>query len=185
MKRLVTSLNVCSRVQGLGYELKDPRFKYRREKAIFLFLLDLSDGLWNPPSILLKGYWDFIPEVKRPEREADHSPSSNAEVKNVWSYTPYFPCTHLCRGQGKRFASPWLDWRDLWQDTRCTYTVIWRLVRVTIGAMEVLGLRICSFSYPACKTHATWLSFLASPTLPNFSTLSLKRHDFQRNSYRT
>jgi hypothetical protein len=25
--------------------------------------------------------------VKRPRREADHSPSSNAEVKNAWSYT--------------------------------------------------------------------------------------------------
>jgi len=26
-------------------------------------------------------------EVKRPGREADHSPPSNAEVKNAWSYT--------------------------------------------------------------------------------------------------
>jgi hypothetical protein len=25
--------------------------------------------------------------VQRPEREADHSPTSSAEVKNVWSYT--------------------------------------------------------------------------------------------------
>jgi hypothetical protein len=25
--------------------------------------------------------------VKRPEHEADHSPSSSAEVKNAWSYT--------------------------------------------------------------------------------------------------
>jgi hypothetical protein len=27
------------------------------------------------------------PEVKRPGREADHSPPSSAEVKNAWSYT--------------------------------------------------------------------------------------------------
>jgi hypothetical protein len=26
-----------------------------------------------------------FPEVKRPEREAEHSPPSNAEVKNAWS----------------------------------------------------------------------------------------------------
>jgi hypothetical protein len=26
-------------------------------------------------------------EVKRPEREADNSPPSGAEVKNAWSYT--------------------------------------------------------------------------------------------------
>jgi hypothetical protein len=27
------------------------------------------------------------PGVKRPRREADHSPPSSAEVKNAWSYT--------------------------------------------------------------------------------------------------
>jgi hypothetical protein len=27
----------------------------------------------------------FHPEVKRPGREADHSPPSSAEVKNAWS----------------------------------------------------------------------------------------------------
>jgi hypothetical protein len=27
-------------------------------------------------------------EAKRPGREADHSPSSSADVKNAWSYTP-------------------------------------------------------------------------------------------------
>jgi hypothetical protein len=28
-----------------------------------------------------------FPGVKRPGREADHSPPSSAEVKNTWSYT--------------------------------------------------------------------------------------------------
>jgi hypothetical protein len=32
--------------------------------------------------------------VKRPGREADHSPPSSAEVKNAWSYT-YTPLIHL------------------------------------------------------------------------------------------
>jgi len=32
--------------------------------------------------------------VKRPEREADHSPPSSAEVKDAWSYTS-FPAIHL------------------------------------------------------------------------------------------
>jgi hypothetical protein len=27
------------------------------------------------------------PEVKRPPREADHSPPPSSEVKNAWSYT--------------------------------------------------------------------------------------------------
>jgi hypothetical protein len=29
--------------------------------------------------------------VKRPRREADHSPPSSAEVKNAWSYTSTTP----------------------------------------------------------------------------------------------
>jgi hypothetical protein len=29
----------------------------------------------------------FFPEVKRPGREGDNSPPSNAEVKNKWSFT--------------------------------------------------------------------------------------------------
>jgi hypothetical protein len=28
-----------------------------------------------------------LPGVKRPGREADHSPSSNDKVKNAWNYT--------------------------------------------------------------------------------------------------
>jgi hypothetical protein len=41
--------------------------------------------LWGPPSlILIPG---FLPGLKRPGRETDHSPASNAEVKNEWNYT--------------------------------------------------------------------------------------------------
>jgi hypothetical protein len=32
-----------------------------------------------------------FPGVKRPGREADHSPPSSAEVKNAWSYTSTLP----------------------------------------------------------------------------------------------
>jgi hypothetical protein len=36
--------------------------------------------------------------VKKPEREADHSPPSSAEVKNTWSYTstPPYAFTDWC-----------------------------------------------------------------------------------------
>jgi hypothetical protein len=33
----------------------------------------------------------LTPGVKRPEREAKHSPPSSAEVKNAWSYTSTHP----------------------------------------------------------------------------------------------
>jgi hypothetical protein len=29
----------------------------------------------------------WVPGLKRPEREADHSPPPGAEVKNAWRYT--------------------------------------------------------------------------------------------------
>jgi len=44
------------------------------------------DLFWSPPSLLYSGTGALSPEVKRPEREADHLPPSNAEVKNVWCY---------------------------------------------------------------------------------------------------
>jgi hypothetical protein len=39
----------------------------------------------NPPSYPV-GTRDSFPGVKRPGREADHSPPSSAEVKNAWRY---------------------------------------------------------------------------------------------------
>ena len=39
--------------------------------------------------------WDFLPGVMRPEREVNHSPPSNTEVKNKWSKTFNSPkCLH-------------------------------------------------------------------------------------------
>jgi hypothetical protein len=42
---------------------------------------------WGPPNFLSNGYKGLSVGIKRPEREADHSTSSSAEVKNAWSYT--------------------------------------------------------------------------------------------------
>jgi hypothetical protein len=45
--------------------------------------LSRPERLWGPPSLLSTGYLG----LKRPGREADHSPPSSAEVKNAWGYT--------------------------------------------------------------------------------------------------
>ena len=45
------------------------------------------DRLWGPPSLLFNGYRDSLPGVVQPGREADHSRSPSAEVKNEWNYT--------------------------------------------------------------------------------------------------
>jgi hypothetical protein len=45
------------------------------------------DRFWNPPSLQSNGYQGNLSlGVKRPGREADHSPPSSAEVKNPCSY---------------------------------------------------------------------------------------------------
>jgi hypothetical protein len=38
-------------------------------------------------SLPINGYWSSFPGIKRPGCEVDHSPPSNAEIKNEWSYT--------------------------------------------------------------------------------------------------
>jgi hypothetical protein len=62
-------------------------FDSRRGLGIFLFTTVSRTALgptqphnqWVPEALSLG--------VKRPRREADHSPSFSAEVKNEWSYT--------------------------------------------------------------------------------------------------
>jgi hypothetical protein len=46
------------------------------------------DRLWGPLNLLPNGYWGLFPRgVKRPGREADHSPPTSADVKKMWGYT--------------------------------------------------------------------------------------------------
>jgi hypothetical protein len=71
----------------LGYGLDDREFESREGLEIFSSP-PCPDRLWGPPSLLTNGYQGaFSLEVKRPGSEADHPPSSSAEVKNAWSYT--------------------------------------------------------------------------------------------------
>jgi hypothetical protein len=45
------------------------------------------DRFWGPPWVP----GALSPGVKRPGREADHSPPASAEVKNTWTYTSALP----------------------------------------------------------------------------------------------
>jgi len=47
----------------------------------------IQTGSGARPAPCPMGRGDSLPRVKRPEREADHSPPYNVEVKNVWGYT--------------------------------------------------------------------------------------------------
>jgi hypothetical protein len=54
---------------------------------IFVFTIASRTALWptQPPIQWVPGAISL--GVKRPVREADHTPPSSAEVKNAWSYT--------------------------------------------------------------------------------------------------
>jgi len=55
----------------------------------------LPDFHWGPPDLLRNCYRCSFPMIKRPGREVDYSPSSNAAVKNDGSYTSTPPiCLH-------------------------------------------------------------------------------------------
>jgi hypothetical protein len=59
---------------------------------LLLQLLFVLERLCSLPSLLNSVYQDFLTGVKRPEREADHSPLPSAEIKNVWNI-PSLPHT--------------------------------------------------------------------------------------------
>jgi hypothetical protein len=79
----------------------DPLFPSPTQNSIQISLDDRAH-----PASYPVGTGALSPGVKRPGREADHLPLSNAEVKNTWSYTstpPYFIALCLIK-QGDNFA---------------------------------------------------------------------------------
>jgi hypothetical protein len=58
-------------------------------RIVIIILKSLHDLITNTPT---QSLIQWVPEavfpgIKRPGREADHSPPSGADVKNAWSYT--------------------------------------------------------------------------------------------------
>jgi hypothetical protein len=72
---------------ALGYGLDDRGFESRQGLGIILFTTASRPtlGPTQPPIQWVPGALSL--GVKVSGREADHSPSSSAEVKNAWSYT--------------------------------------------------------------------------------------------------
>jgi hypothetical protein len=89
-------MNVKSRDSSigiaLGYGLDDLGSRVRLPAGAGNFFTTASTTALEPTQPPIQ----WVPEalslgVKRPGREADHSPPSSAEVKNVWRYTSTSP----------------------------------------------------------------------------------------------
>jgi hypothetical protein len=109
----VPELFILAELQGCEYELWE-----------FFSSPPCPDRLWDPLSLLSKGYQGFfLLGVKRPRREADHSPPSSTEVKNAWSYTsnpPYvFMAWCLVKAQGQLYLTLLIHGISL-----CDYTIL-------------------------------------------------------------
>jgi len=53
------------------------------------------DRLWDPASLLFKGYGSCFPGLKQPGREVDHTSPFSAKGKNVWSYNSALPSPYV------------------------------------------------------------------------------------------
>jgi len=76
-KCLSTKLNKL-----LGYELDCPGFAFRWGYKIFFSSPKRQERLWGPPKLPIQWVPGFLPGVKQPGGEVEHSPTSSAEAKN-------------------------------------------------------------------------------------------------------
>jgi hypothetical protein len=70
-----------------GYGLHDQRGRNSSPDRVKSFLHLVQTGSGVHPTSYLMGTGALSPGVKRPGREADHSPPASAEVKKTWIYT--------------------------------------------------------------------------------------------------
>jgi hypothetical protein len=90
---LVVVVVVVVVVVGAGYWLDKKEVGVRFPVGSIIFSFPRRpDWLWGPPSLLCNGYAGALsPGLKRPGREADHSPPSSTEVRKRGSVRP-LPC---------------------------------------------------------------------------------------------
>jgi hypothetical protein len=90
----------------------DDGFEYRQQLGIFLFTTASRPHLepTQPPIQWVPGALSL--GLKRPQCEADHSPSSSAEVKNACSYTSIPQYAFMVRCSVKVLKVKIIQWSD-------------------------------------------------------------------------
>jgi hypothetical protein len=81
-----------------GYGLDGRMMEVRFSTALGNFLFDtVSTAVLGPTQLPIHWVLKALSlGVKKPGRDADHSPPSSAEVKNAWNYTSIPPiCLHV------------------------------------------------------------------------------------------
>jgi hypothetical protein len=72
----------------------------RQEQRIFFFATASGPVLEFFEPHTQRVPWSLSPGIRRPGNKANHSPSSNAEVTNAWSYTSTLPTSSWRRSTG-------------------------------------------------------------------------------------
>jgi hypothetical protein len=112
---------------ALGYGLDDrgSRVRFPTRAGNFSLHHCVQNGSGAHPVSYPMGTGGSFLGVKRPGREADHSPSSSAEVKNAWSYTSTpLGCLRgvvLSEAQGQLYLLPYRK-RDGWDISECDFS---------------------------------------------------------------
>jgi hypothetical protein len=75
--------------------MDDQGLEFRQGLGIFLFTTAFRPALGPTQPLIQWAPGTLSLGVKRPESEADNSPSSSPEVKNAWSYFSAPPIIHL------------------------------------------------------------------------------------------
>jgi hypothetical protein len=78
--------SIVSRATSYGLDDRGVRVQVLVRSRIFSSSCR-PDRLWSPPDFLSSGYQG----IKRPGRDADHSPQASTKVKKMWIYTSTHP----------------------------------------------------------------------------------------------
>jgi hypothetical protein len=152
-----------------GRSVFDPR---RGLLRVFLFYTASTPAL-GPTRSPIQFQWvagALSPGVKRPYREANHSPFSSSEVKNAWSYTStpqyIFMKWYLVKNRHNftfTFTGLWRSWvkqrNNFTFMPSSAFLLCWRIETVLVGrrslygrCLESLGWHLeCAVSFELCS----------------------------------